>query len=82
MEKIISHRPIYRLEKGGAVIFPPLLMVNSESFDLDLTIECGKKQAASCIYCRVADSKALGIGRGQLKRLACRGTYLQMYHCQ
>ena len=54
MERRVSHLSINRLEKG-AVIFPPLLIVNSELFDHDLIIERGKQQATSCIYCRIGD---------------------------
>ena len=67
MERRVSHLSINRLEKEGAVIFPPLLIVNFEPFDHDLIVERGKQQAASCIYCRIGDSEALEAGCSQLK---------------
>ena len=54
MARRVSCLSIYRLEKG----VPTPSMVNSEPFDHDLTIECVKQQAVSCIYCGVGDSKA------------------------
>ena len=81
MERRVSHLSINRLEKG-AVIFPPLLIVNSEPFDHDLIIERGKQQATSFIYCRIGDFEASEVGCSQLKRHVRGGTYLRAYPCQ
>ena len=81
MERRVSHLSINRLEKG-AVIFPPLLIVNSEPFDHDLIIERGKQQATSCIYCRIGDFEVSEVGCSQLKIRVRGGTYLRAYPCQ